>query len=293
MREMQRILAAALRTEVSTAALREKAPEGDRSPSPRDSGTAYAASPVVQPGSMGMAMQARYMAIPSMAQAVSYRRSRGYGFALAVIVGIGLLIALLSDRVELYWNAVLSLDWILIGELIWVLICWFTIWFGTIQFVRPRSRVRGYLGGIAQKNFELFWVFVVIGVILIQFVIFTFPIKPLVQMWATTIVWGLFFGSSILFLLPGNLVITFFGFILGIGGSEIDSGAGLISSVRLGVSEIAAQIVDLAAELGGEPDQHLKLMVWVFFVLVFVLCLPAFFRSGVESLAKNLEKKDS
>ena len=75
---------------------------------------------------------------------------------------------------------------------------------------------------------------------------------------------------------PPKLIVTGFGTILGMSGSEISSGAGVISTLNGKISNIAKEIDVVAANLGASPDVFLTQTVWLYIGIVAVSCLPAF-----------------
>ena len=141
-------------------------------------------------------------------------------------------------------------------------------------------------GGISNEErsriVRIFWI-VAIVLLLILSTVFLFGSEILVSsykpgIFLSTVTWAVFFGSSALLYLPQNTIVAFFGGILGVSLSEVSSGAGLISIANSAVADIAAQIGPILSGVGvGEADSFISLLVWVFVIVIGILCLPAFF----------------
>ncbi len=93
----------------------------------------------------------------------------------------------------------------------------------------------------------------------------------------TVLLWALFLGGTALMFLSQKMITTVFGSLLGIGTSDIGTGAGLITAVNKQVTDISVQLHFLASDSPTIPDSFVTGMVWLFFTVVFLLCLPAFF----------------
>lgn len=89
--------------------------------------------------------------------------------------------------------------------------------------------------------------------------------------------WSIFFGATGLLFLPPKAMTAVFGGILGIGVSEVSSGAGLIASANKAITELARQIGAVVTPNVGTPDPFIGILVWTFVLLVLLVSLPAFF----------------
>ena len=61
---------------------------------------------------------------------------------------------------------------------------------------------------------------------------FWLPFEGKVIAVVVTLLWAIFSGATILIVFPPKLIVTGFGTILGMSGSEISSGAGVISTLN-------------------------------------------------------------
>ena len=93
------------------------------------------------------------------------------------------------------------------------------------------------------------------------------------------ILWGFFFGICVLFFLPPKLVTTVFGGLFGVSVSEATTATGLITSTNQAITSIATQInIVLTNSSTGEPSPFIGQVIWVFVIVMALVCLPAFFR---------------
>ena len=145
------------------------------------------------------------------------------------------------------------------------------------QVVPDKDRIHSFVS----KNFKLFWIsFVVLVVILTGVLFLIFDISSAIGI--SVFVWAVITGATILVFLPGKLIATGFGSLLGIGGSELSTGAGLISRTNESITEIAKEAGMVAQSLGVEPNLFFKQMVWMYIVIVMLICVGAFFEKRRE-----------
>jgi len=109
-----------------------------------------------------------------------------------------------------------------------------------------------------------------------------------------TIAWALFFGIAVLFFMPSKAVTALFGGILGIGASKLGTGASLLSkanevvkaitkvfidSIQPSIDSLRVSTADSARVVLTGGNSHLvQLLVWEFFIVLILMCLPAFWR---------------
>src|SRR6266851_2716116 len=160
-----------------------------------------------------------------------------------------------------------------------------------LQVAGPGLKPMAFLKSVAtwlrksenrQKALCALWVFLVFVLFLLTgTVIFgshwlTPSYKPGISI--ATFVWAFFSGIWVLFFFPAKLVTTIFGGLGGIGITELGTGSGLIAKANTSITGIATQI----GLIVGNPDvstQHfITWMVWLFFLVLLITCLPAFFR---------------
>ena len=89
------------------------------------------------------------------------------------------------------------------------------------------------------------------------------------------VLWGLLFGTAVLFFLPSKTVITVWGCLLGTSLDKAVTGTGILESAS---KAIASSAVILAANTSLEK-QMIQLVLWVFLATFGTVCLPAFFRN--------------
>lgn len=97
---------------------------------------------------------------------------------------------------------------------------------------------------------------------------------PAVVLFVFAIVWGLFFGVTFLYWMPGKMLTTVFGALLGMIGSDLSAAPGAITKTNKQVEAAFIAIFDSA-------DQFSAAAMWLFIFIVAALCLPAFFEKGV------------
>jgi hypothetical protein len=96
----------------------------------------------------------------------------------------------------------------------------------------------------------------------------------------TVVLGALFLGITASLFLPSKMIVATFGGLVGVSMSEVGTAAGLISVMRREVAKIAIEISAIINP--GQPppataDNFINGMIWLFLVIVGLLCLPAFF----------------
>jgi hypothetical protein len=89
---------------------------------------------------------------------------------------------------------------------------------------------------------------------------------------------GNLFGIFILFILPSKLVTTVFSGFLGIGASQRSTADGLITKADKSITKIVYQVTSIVGGQTHGMEDFIKSMTLIFFVILIVLCLPAFNR---------------
>ena len=108
-----------------------------------------------------------------------------------------------------------------------------------------------------------------------------------IGIYASVILWAIFFGVTILWFLPSKLILPIFGFLLGGSVSEIGNSAGLITKVNETVTNISNQIGIIITGTEEKTDLFISQSVWTFFIIVILLCLPAFFEKPDTGKSKE------
>lgn len=134
-----------------------------------------------------------------------------------------------------------------------------------------------------KQNFSVFWSVVVVLMFVVSYLLIAFLDDTIVALYLTTFLWALWAGVSMLVFVSEKLIVAFLGFFLGIGSSEATTGAGWISNIHTQVSEIAGSLVPIVQELGGSTDLLFLRLVWLFFIVVALLCIPAFMNFSEEN----------
>jgi hypothetical protein len=94
----------------------------------------------------------------------------------------------------------------------------------------------------------------------------------------STFAWAFFLGICILFFLPSKIITTIFGGLAGIGINELGTDAGLITKANKALTQIANQIGIIVNGSDKSTDPFITGMVWLFFGVLLITSLPAFFR---------------
>jgi hypothetical protein len=148
----------------------------------------------------------------------------------------------------------------------------------------PRSLLRQKIYDWARSPGNRQTLLLIIWVIMILILLLLTTISFYVSHWTinsyvpgivvSTVLWAIFFGIVILFFFPSKLVITVFGSLLGISTSQLSSGASLLADCDKALINIAQQL----GTITGTQLPIIHSLVWLFLVLVMIICLPAFFR---------------
>ena len=97
----------------------------------------------------------------------------------------------------------------------------------------------------------------------------------------STILWAIILGVSGLLFLSQKALSAIFGFFLGTSISEIGSASGLISVISSLINNISLEISKAIPSAVANEGQNsfVTLLVWIFFIIIILICLPAFFIS--------------
>jgi hypothetical protein len=129
------------------------------------------------------------------------------------------------------------------------------------------------LGNWLKQHLKIAWLLGVISSLVITALIYFFlPADIKYRITIINVYWAAAIGGTILLFVPSKTIITGFGTILGISGSDVTTGAGIISKAHKAVTAIALEIESVAKELGANPDVFFTQMLWLF-VIVFGLIL--------------------
>ena len=81
------------------------------------------------------------------------------------------------------------------------------------------------------------------------------------------------------FFVKAKVVSAVFGALLGSGTHNIFTGSGFVTAIQ-GYVEKAAKVLPFlqTGSLGTDPGEFIGWMVWLFFGLITLFCLPALFR---------------
>ena len=90
--------------------------------------------------------------------------------------------------------------------------------------------------------------------------------------------WAVIFGGTALLTLSSKLIITIFGALIGVSLSEVSTGfEGLLEKTAAGVASVSHRLSIIAGPVSNGNADFITWMVWMFVVIVALLCLPAFF----------------
>ena len=84
------------------------------------------------------------------------------------------------------------------------------------------------------------------------------------------IIWGLFFGVTFLYLMPAKWIAAIAGGLFGAGGSDWIAAAGAITASNVIIKRVYT-------DYAGSADGFSEFAVWLFAIIVLILCIPAFF----------------
>ena len=96
----------------------------------------------------------------------------------------------------------------------------------------------------------------------------------------TVVLWSLFLGTTASLVLPSKVIVATFGGLIGVTLSEVGTAAGLISTLRQQITEIAIEFGAIASpgsDPSATPNPYFAWMIWLFVGIMALLCLPAFF----------------
>lgn len=101
------------------------------------------------------------------------------------------------------------------------------------------------------------------------------------------IFWAIFFGGCILLFLDPKVITAAFGSFLGTSLSEVGTASGLITKANQAITNIATEIGamgDVTSSQTNQPatDPFVAQALWIFVIIVTLLCLPAFFRKSED-----------
>jgi hypothetical protein len=94
-----------------------------------------------------------------------------------------------------------------------------------------------------------------------------------------TFLWAVLFGWFFTFFVQAKIVSAVFGALLGSGTHNLVTGSGFVTAIQ-GHVEKATKVLPFlpAGSLGTNPEEFIGWMVWMFFGLITLFCLPALFR---------------
>jgi hypothetical protein len=95
----------------------------------------------------------------------------------------------------------------------------------------------------------------------------------------STFLWAVLFGWFFTFFVKAKVVSAVFGALLGSGTHNIVTGTGFVTATQ-NYAERVTKALDLlpAGGLGASQGEFIGWMVWIFFALITLFCLPALFR---------------
>ena len=97
------------------------------------------------------------------------------------------------------------------------------------------------------------------------------------------VLWAVFLGMTASLVLPNKVVVATFGGLVGVSASEAATASGLISVMRRQVTALASELGAIGdpGSGGTTPEPFISWMIWLFVVIVGLLCLPAFFEKEI------------
>jgi len=146
------------------------------------------------------------------------------------------------------------------------------------QAKQPRNRAKALL---VLWVLAIFLLLVVTAISIYGLYRFTFSYKPGVVV--STILWAFFFGACALFFLPSRLITTLFGSILGISVNEVGTASGLLTKANETITGIANQMNVIVNGQDHSTDPFISWMIWIFVIILALICLPAFFSKQPDS----------
>jgi hypothetical protein len=145
-------------------------------------------------------------------------------------------------------------------------------------YVKGMGVASGAVGGERERYAKHFYVVSVIACIILSGAALLLT-DPGGVVWAFAVIWGIFFGVTFLFLMPGKILTTIFGALVGSGGSDLAGAAGVIT-------ESNKQLRELYFAVTGTYDGFSSSAIWLFVFVIAVLCLPAFFERASSTAAE-------
>ncbi|HEX8734942.1 MAG TPA: hypothetical protein VF721_06460 [Pyrinomonadaceae bacterium] len=140
------------------------------------------------------------------------------------------------------------------------------------------------------KALIILWVILVIVLVilsLILYLIFNALNQFYLGVVVITTIWALFFGVAALFFLSGKWLTTLAGSILGVSASDLGTKSGPLAQANDAINGVAVAVARVlpteqqqaSFATGGEvsADPFTVKMVWLFIIILGVLCIPAFF----------------
>ena len=133
-----------------------------------------------------------------------------------------------------------------------------------------------------QKALFALWVISVLFLLIVTssliFIVFYFASSNKPGIFLSAIVWSFFFGICVLFFLPSKAVTTLFGSLLGISVNEASTATGLLTKSNEAITNLANQIGIIIKGQGQTTDPFIGWVIWIFILILALICLPAFFR---------------
>jgi hypothetical protein len=94
----------------------------------------------------------------------------------------------------------------------------------------------------------------------------------------STFLWAVLFGWLFTFVLPAKVVSATFGALFGSGAQDAVTGEGIISAIQGHTGTALKAIGTLSVDALNNEQGFIAAMVWMFFGVIALLCLPSFFR---------------
>ena len=143
-----------------------------------------------------------------------------------------------------------------------------------------------------RRAFKVLWALSIVVMIVITAVFvggFYAVENPKPGLIVATILWAVFFGVTGLMFLSTKAICTVFGVLLGTSISELGSASGLISAINRAVLQITGEITTVMGDPASvEQSPFISMLVWIFVLIVTILCLPAFFIKDKSEKQKEI-----
>jgi len=131
------------------------------------------------------------------------------------------------------------------------------------------------------KALAILWIISIVALLIIT-AILLFSSKLVFSKYEPGIIvadffWAVFFGACILIFLAPKVITAVFGSFLGTSLSEVGTASGLVTKANEAITKIAKEV---GTTIGSQnsTDPFIALAIWLFVLVVSLLCLPAFFR---------------